>query len=149
MAITGVGTKFYRWDPTLNSGSGDWAAISEITDIGGPSASRDTVETTSLDTTGGYKTFLASFRDAGELTLTMNYTPDGYQAMLGDFQSDDLQYYGFLLNDNADDAQKTFFEVQGLVTGIPLKVPKDVVTFETTIKISGPMQTKTGLPTAP
>jgi len=39
--------------------------------------------------------------------------------------------------------------VQGLVTGIPLKVPKDVVTFETTIKISGPMQTKTGLPTAP
>jgi len=149
MAITGVGTKFYRWDPTANNGQGEWVAIAEITNISGPSASRDTEETTSLDTLGGYKTFVATFRDPGELTLAMNYTKDGYQLMLTDFQSDEVQDYAILLNDNADDTQKTCFTMKGVVTGVPLTIPKGVVTFETTIKLSGPVNMVTGLPASP
>jgi len=48
-AIAGVGTKFKRWNGSA------WVDIAEINSITGPSMSRDTIDVTSLDSTGGYR----------------------------------------------------------------------------------------------
>lgn len=134
--ITGVGTVFRRWN-TVNS---TWETIAGITNIGGPSASRETHDTTALDTAGGYKTFITGFRDAGEITLSMIFDRAGYDTMLSDFESDDVKNYEIVLPD--DDA--TSIEFEGLVTGIPLTISEAPVTLETTIKISGAITVNSG-----
>lgn len=130
--ITGVGTKFYRWNPA--SSGGGWEPISRITNIGGPNATRETHDTTALDTEGGYRTFIAGFRDGGTMVLSMNFTRTGYELLKGDFESDIPANFKMVLPDDVE----TTFEFEGLVTEIPLNVPPGIVTVEVTIKISGP-----------
>jgi len=127
-AIAGVGTLFRRW-----SGSA-WVNIAEVNSITGPSMSRETIDVTSLDSTGGYREFIASFRDAGTIVLNMNFTRTNYETMKDDFDSEDLQQYEILL----PDSENTSFEFTGLVTELPLTIAVgDKVSMDTTIKISG------------
>src|SRR5512137_1826867 len=112
-AIAGVGTKFYRW-----SGSA-WVALSEVNSITGPSMTRDFIDVTSLDSTGGFREFITGFRDAGTLTLAMNFTHETYTTMKLDFENNTAQSYMICL----PDAQVTSLEFLGLVTEIPLTIP--------------------------
>jgi predicted secreted protein len=126
--ITGKGTIFNRWN------GAEWVAIANVKSISGPTATRETVDTTTLDTPGGYRTFIASLRDAGDISLPMNFTVAGYTAMKSDFESDTIQKYQIVLPDTGN----TTLEIEGLVTDLPLEVPvDDVVTCDVTIKISG------------
>ena len=138
MSISGAGTIFQRWNSTLSTPA--WETISSIKTIGGPSATRAVLDTTSLDTAGGYRTFISGFRDAGEITLTMNFNRAGYDKMIADFQSDTTGYYEIVL----PDTDSTSIEFEGLVSGIPLTIPEDVVTVAITIKISGAITINSG-----
>jgi len=137
MPISGVGTQFRRW----NSSTGLWVAIAEVKSITGPGMSRGTSETTALDTTGGYKTFVGAFRDAGTVSLSMNFTRDTYEQMKNDFESDTAQNYEIVL----PDAETTTLEFEGLVTELPLSVPTDgVISADITIKVSGQVTLDSG-----
>lgn len=130
-AVSGVGTTFKRSDMTS---SPTFTAIAEINSIDGPNKSRDTIDVTSLDSTGGYREFIASFRDAGEVTLEMNFTRDGYVDMNDDFESDTLVDYKITLPDSGN----TELDFSGLVTSLGLGIPlDDKITAPVTIKISG------------
>jgi len=127
-AINGVGTIFQRWNGSA------WVHIAEIKSIDGPSKTRDTIETTNLDTTGGYKTFIASFRDAGTVQLSMNFTRATYELMDDDFASETLKNYEIIL----PDSEVTSIEFEGLVTELGLSITTgDVVSAPVTIKVSG------------
>lgn len=129
-AISGIGTKFYRWSPN----SSEWQAIAEVVSIGGPSKSRDTIEVTSFDSEDGYKEFIGSLRDAGAINLTLNYRRDTYEIMNDDFESELRQNYKIVL----PDTEETTFEFEGLVTELPLNVAlDDKISVETVIKVSG------------
>lgn len=135
MAIAGVGTIFNRWDSTAGS-SGGWKKIAEINNITGPGMSRDTIDTTTLDTAGGYRTFITGFRNAGTMTLAMNFTQATYLQMKADFESNDPVAYQVILPDD----EETVIEFDGLVTEIPLTIPTDdKITADVTIQISGPV----------
>ncbi len=136
MAISGVGTYFQRWDASTSR----WEKIGEIKDINGPSAKRDTLDTTTLDVEGGYRTFIGGLRDGGEMTLSLQFTRAGFDKMLDDFESDDLQNYEIVLPDD----DETTAEFEGLVTAMPLKIPEGIVTVDVTIKISGPITINSG-----
>jgi len=137
MAISGVGTQFRRW----NSSTGAWESISQINSITGPGMSRDTIDTTALDTTGGYRTFIAGFRNPGTVTLNMNFTRTTYDLMKSDFESDAAQNYEIVLPD--DDV--TTIEFEGLVTELPLTIPTDdKVSADVTIQISGAVTINSG-----
>ena len=134
-AVAGVGTKFYRW---TNSA---WAAIAEVNSITGPSMTRDFIDVTSLDSTGGFREFITGFRDAGTLTLAMNFTHATYTAMKADFENNAHCHYCIVL----PDAQLTSLEFAGLVTEIPLTIPTDdKITADVTIKISGTVDLTSG-----
>ena len=135
MAISGVGTKFRRW-----SGSA-WAQLAEVNNISGPGLVRDLIETTHLGTTGGYKTFIAGFRDGGDVSFDMNFSRDDYDLMIADFQSDDLQDYEIVM----DDSEKTSIEFSGFVMNMPLSIqPADKITVSVTIKVSGAISIDSG-----
>ena len=134
-AVSGVGTLFRRW-----SGAA-WVNISEINSITGPGMTRDTIDVTSLESTGGYREFIASFRDGGTVNLSMNFTRTTYDTMKDDFESDDLQNYEIVL----PDAENTTFEFSGLVVECPLSIPTDdKITADIVIKVSGEVTVNSG-----
>lgn len=131
-AIAGVGAEFKRAD-TGSSGT-TFSAIAEVNSISGPNKSRATIDVTSLDSSGGYREFIASFRDAGEVTLEMNWTRDGYDQINDDFESDTAWEYQIVFPDTGN----TTLEFTGLVTALGSAIPlDDKITMSVTIKISG------------
>lgn len=134
--ISGRGTELRRW----NSSSGAWEKLAQVKSITGPGMSRETLDTTTLDTTGGYRTFIAGLRDAGEISFAMNWYRDGYDLMKADFESDVEANYEIVLPDD----EKTTLEFAGLVTAIPMTIPEGVVEANVTIKISGEVTIESG-----
>jgi len=130
-AVAGVGSQFKR---ESDESSGVFAAIAEINSITGPGMTRDTIDVTSLDSTGGYREFITGFRDGGEVTLEMNFTLDGYNQMKDDFEVDDTHNYQIVLPDTG----ATTLEFAALVTSLPLSVPTDdKITISVTLKVTG------------
>lgn len=137
-AVSGVGTQFRRWD-------GDsWENLAEINSITGPTMTRDFIDVTSLDSTGGYREFITGFRDAGTISLNMNFTRATYDAFKADFESPDLHYYEICL----PDGNLTTLEFAGLVTEVPITIPTDdKITADVTIKITGQVTLNSGTAT--
>jgi len=132
-AFSGVGTKFNRRNAS-GASSGVWTQMAEINSINGPNKSRATIDVTSLDSSGGYREFIASFRDAGEVTLNMNFTLDTFDDMNVDFEAEAANDYQIILPDTGN----TTFDFSGLVTAIGMAVPlDDKVSSDVTIKITG------------
>ncbi|MFA5420140.1 MAG: phage tail tube protein [Bacteroidales bacterium] len=130
-AFSGVGTRFYR---ALVDIQDEYHTIAEVNSISGPGMTRDTIDVTSLDSTGGYREFITSFRDAGEISLSMNFTHDGYTVMKTDFEASAARYYKIVL----PNTEQTVFKFAGFVTSCPIAIPMDdKVTADVTIKISG------------
>ncbi len=133
-AVTGVGALFNKWDGS------SWISIAEVKNITGPSMSRETIDATSLASTGGYREFIAGFRDAGTVSFTMHFVRADYDEMKADFESDTLQNYEMVLPDD----DNTSLEFEGLVTELPLDVPEQIITCNVTIKISGEVTVNSG-----
>jgi predicted secreted protein len=139
-AVAGVGTVFNRW-----SGSA-WVPIAEINSITGPSMSRDTIDVTSLDSTGGYREFITGFRNAGTVVLAMNFTRDTYELMKTDFESNVAGNYQIDL----PDVEGTSLDFEGLVTELPLTIPADdKITADVTIQVTGKVEISSGGTTTP
>lgn len=135
-AVAGVGTQFRRWD-----GAGSWANLAEINSITGPGKTRDVIDVTSLDSTGGYREFITGFRNAGTVALSMNFTRTSYALMNTDFESATAQNYEIVL----PDADNTTLEFEGLVTELPLTIsPDDKITVDVTIQITGSVTLNSG-----
>ncbi len=134
-AVAGVGTKFQRWNGAA------WADMAEVNSITGPGMSRDTIDVTSLSSTGGYREFITGFRNPGTVQLTMNFTRASYELFKTDFESNTLGNYRIVL----PDAENTCVEFEGLVTELPLTIPADdKITVDVTIQISGPVESDSG-----
>lgn len=134
-AVSGVGTQFRRWNGAA------WANLAEINSITGPTMTRDFIDVTSLDSTGGYREFITGFRDAGTISLSMNFTRNTYDAFKADFESTANNYYEICL----PDGELTTLEFMGLVTECPITIPTDdKITADVTIKISGPVAINSG-----
>ena len=134
-AVSGVGTTFKRWSGT------SYVAIAEVNSITGPSMTRAFLDVTSLDSTGGYREFITGFRDAGTISLKMNFTAASYAAIKEDFQSAIANTYLITLSDIAHST----LEFDGLVTELPLSIPTDdKISADCTIKISGEVVYATG-----
>ncbi len=127
-AFTGIGTRFMRLTGT------DWLSVGGVTNVSGPGATRETVDTTSFDNEDGYRAFIASLRDSGTLTFDMLFSKAQYQQLLADFEENGVQRY-MLLFAKAQAGAITF---DGLVTDLPLNIPlDDRVTVSVTIKVTG------------
>jgi len=134
-AISGVGTLFNRWNGS------SWDSLAEVNSISGPTMTRDFIDVTSLDSTGGYREYITGFRDAGTISLTMNFTRESYDLMKADFEDNEPKNYEIIL----PDTDVTSFEFCGLVTEIPLEIPTDdKVTVNVTIKLTGAVTVNSG-----
>src|SRR3546814_12973403 len=69
--IDAFGTQFKR-DST---GAGVFATIANVSDISGPSRSREAIEVTAHDSPNQYREFVKGLKDGGEVTITIHYDP--------------------------------------------------------------------------
>lgn len=129
-AIGSVGIKFYREDPT----SLVYATLAEITGIGGLDSTRDTHDVTNFDSPDGYREFIASFKDGGEVSLEMNFTNATYKTVGEDFESNDKVNYRITI----PDGNGSQLDFAGLLTTKGFSAPvDDKVSSNVAIKISG------------
>lgn len=146
MAVSGVGTKFRKWDAEATTP--EWVAIAEVNSISGPTMTKDFIDVTSLDSTGGYRDFISGFRDGGTISLVMNFTYDNYLIMLDDFNalagSDEFDYE-INIDDTGEAATRSTFYFRGIVTECPVEIPTDdKITNNVTIKVKGKVYLKQG-----
>lgn len=67
-----MATAFSSFGTLIKQGTNTIAAVKNIT---GPGISNDTIDTTHLTTTGQWRTFIGSLRDAGEVELDLVWDP--------------------------------------------------------------------------
>ena len=65
----GLGAIFSRYNGT------DYDIIGEVVNITPPSVSKEPIETTELNPTDGFNTYIGGIKDGGEVTVELNFDP--------------------------------------------------------------------------
>ncbi|WNF31637.1 phage tail tube protein [Aeribacillus composti] len=124
MAERAIGTK-------LKKGT---TVIGELTSIGGLELSADTLDTTTLDSDGGYRTFVTGFKDAGEVSISGYFNPQHHKGLYDDFEAGTEQQYTIEFPPKIGAKWEFKAVVTGYSTGAELE---DLISFEATLKVSG------------
>ena len=111
--------------------------VGGLTEIGGLELSSDTLDTTTLDSDGGYREFIGGFKDAGEVSLSgyleVNAS-NGQKKMYEAFEAGEVQDFSIEFPESIG-AKWTF---KGVVTGFSTGASlEDLISFGATIKVSG------------
>jgi predicted secreted protein len=111
--------------------------VGELTTITPPQRSADTIDTTTLSTADGYRTFIQGWKDGGEVSLSGFYDPTtgaGQAELETLFDSGVVETFKIVYPTGIG---KTL-SFDGIVTGISPGVELEgQITFECTIKVSG------------
>lgn len=110
-------------------------SIGYIRSISGPSAAINDVDTTTLDSTGGFRTFIPGLIDGGEVTCDMLYDPsiESHKTLGTRFKARTSATY--TITDPSTTAGAAF---TGYIKGLSREIPlDDVITCSVTFKVSG------------
>lgn len=126
--VRSVGTTFKMGNLTATT------KIGGLTSIGGIEVSSDTVDVTALDSEGGYREFIAGFKDAGDVSL---------EGFLDDADEGQKEAYKALESAAVQKCEIAFpngskWTFDGIITGFSTSASlEDAVTFSCTVKVSG------------
>lgn len=126
------------WGTKLSKGTDTPVVIGGLTHIGGIEITAETMDTTTLDSDGGYREFIAGFKDGGEVAVEGYFDPseDSGQVALQDS----------LDAGTAEDYKITFpttpkaeWAFKGVITGFKVgdADTDGTIGFGATIKVSG------------
>jgi predicted secreted protein len=106
--------------------------IANLTSIDGVSVSSDTIETTNLSTEGGYRTFVTSLKDAGDVGISGHFEYASHNALLTDFEDGSGDTYTIEFPDG------TAWTFTAVVTAFSTSAElEDLISFDATLKVSG------------
>jgi predicted secreted protein len=113
-----------------------WAHIGEVQGITGPSETTDTEEVTNQDSEGGYKEYLATLQDGGDVTFPMNLVPDDP----GQILLTTIKHARATVPWRIQLVDTGFWaHFEGLITALGRTFPMGVMKRNVTIKVSGPV----------
>jgi len=110
--------------------------VANLSSIGSPSITQEEIDVTTLDSEGGYREFIAGFKDPGEVSLSGYFQPSdpGQAAMYTALDTGEIQQ--FVIEYPASMGASWDFE--GIVTAFTTtSETEDAITFEATIRVSG------------
>jgi predicted secreted protein len=111
--------------------------IAQLTSIDGLNLKSDTVESTALDTIGGYKTFVSTLKDAGEVALNGFFDYATHGTLLDDFEGMTVQTYTIEFPDKLTTTGTTW-TFSAVLTDYHTSVDLGaLIKFEATLKVSG------------
>lgn len=132
-AKPGIGAVFRRWTTEdLDSTTGVWKDLVEVTAISWAGISREVIETFRLNNPDDYVNKLQGIMNAGSITLTINYTREQYFDLKDEMETRGNQQYQLELPDGEA------LEFEGFLTELPLEVGADAaMQGDITIEIDG------------
>lgn len=137
-AFVPIGTLFQIGD---RLSAETFVSVAEVNKISGVGWSRTMIDTTSLDTTGGYRTYLPTFRDGDVITVDMNFTPANWDRFRDIFESQAqaVDAIDFRLVLKAGTVTKYTWEFQAFVQNLKLGdiVTTDKMSLQIQLKITG------------
>ena len=111
--------------------------IALLTSIDGLNLKADTVETTALDTSGGYKTFLPTIHDAGDVAISGHFDYTAHGEFLTDFEAGTTQSYTIEFPDKGTTTGTTW-TFSAVVTDYHTSAALgSLIKFDATLKVSG------------
>jgi predicted secreted protein len=134
LATIGFGALFQIFDPGLSPDG--YTTVGEVTNITMPGLSRDAVDATHTESTQGWREFIPGLKDAGEVTIEMNYVHESASDTLirAQFALNALNNYRIVF----DESPLSGIQFAGIVTGYEVEVPLDDKKSATlTVKVSG------------
>lgn len=140
-AKIGHGTRFQIYD--VDASPPAWVAVAEIVSVTPPQLVRDTIDATHAESTEKWREFIPGLRDGGEVSLEMNFVPDGAGTtkMLATFNSDSVVTCRIIFPDGDADASPitaTIWSFTGFCTGFAPTAPFDnKMSATATFKLSG------------
>ena len=111
--------------------------IAEVKNVTGPGGSRDTVDVTSMDSTGGFREYIAGLGDPGEITFSSHFIPSDVtqEDLLDDFNNKVINNWKIEWPQFTGTPYLTF---AALVTSFAIDTPLDgAVMLNITLKVSG------------
>jgi hypothetical protein len=127
MPIVAMGT-------TLKKGD---VIVANLTSIDGVGVSSDTIETTNLSNESGYRTFVTSLKDAGEVSISGHFEYVDHNPLLVDFEDGSIDVYTIEFPDMVA-TTGTQWTFSAVVTAFSTSVElEDLIGFECTLKVSG------------
>jgi predicted secreted protein len=113
------------------------ASIAGLTSVNGIALTADTIDKTTLQSTGGYREFQGGFKDGGEVTASGFFEPSdttGQVALYNAFEAGGAIPFSILF----PSAMGASWSFNGVVTGFSTGAElEDMVSFEVKIKVSG------------
>lgn len=126
--------------------------LANVKDISGPKMSRETIDVTTHDSPDGYKEFLASLRDGGEITFDLEFDPadasqDATDGLLSLWHKDVPTNWKLITMIPATTGRYGF-SFSALVTGVEFAHPvSSSHTVSVTLKVAGAVSDPTDMPT--
>lgn len=110
--------------------------IGQLRNIDGPGSASDDVDTTTMDSTTNFRTFIQGLNNPGEVTMTAVYDPAlASHTKLAAFHAQRLTRNWTIYHGSSTGASDTFL---AYVKGVGRAIPMDnVITCEFTLKVSG------------
>jgi len=124
----------------------DFTTILGIKSIDGPSISRETHDTTTMLSAGGWREFIGGLKDGGEVSFSANWLPrddtqgQGDGGLMAEFDKESCESRGSwrILVPACPGEPEVYLDFQGILTGQNVSIPMDdLMSFEGTIKVSG------------
>jgi hypothetical protein len=132
-AKPGIGASFSRWaTEAIDSTTGQWVELSEVTAIGWGGVSREVIEVFRLNNEDDYVNKLQGVLNAGSISLTINYTREQFFDLKAEMETRGNNQYQLKLPDGEA------LEFDGFITELPLDIGSDdVMQGEVVIEIDG------------
>lgn len=129
---------------TLSPGT-VFETIANVTSIGGPERTRETIDVTAHDSPDGWMEFIGGLKDGGELTCEINYDPaETTHDIDDDFDDTTPRNWQVVILPETEDEHT--WAISGILTNVGDEFPyDDKMARSITIKVSGkPVLTQTG-----
>lgn len=113
-------------------------AIAFLTKIDGLDIKAATIDTTALDTAGGYKTFINGFKEVGDVTISGFFDYSSHSGILTDLQAGTVAGYTIQFPPAPSGTTGASWTFNAVVSEFKTSAAVDaVVTFDATLKVSG------------
>lgn len=126
-------TKTFGYKSVIATSTGD---VAQVRSISGPGVDFGDVDTTCMDSSSNYRTFVPGLGDGGEVTLSLVYDPAAasHVEIAGSAADRTIHYWTICHGTSAGDADSFYGYVKSIAREI---VMDDVITADVTIKVTG------------
>lgn len=109
-----------------------FATIADVTNISAPGLARETYDVSSHDSPDGWREHIGGLKDAGEVSLDINYKPANHDVLIADLDDDEPRAYKLVFPDGTE------WALQLILTGLEPSAPHDgQLTGTVTFKVNG------------